>query len=151
MSKIVVVWLLTYFGGLVLSLAHPIYPLVSYLVFYYLPPEKNWWGDGLPDLRWSLLASVVLLGSILLKAGSLERLKQTKNPALPWLMLFGLNVVVVTLWAQDRVRSWYWTVVLLKLILLYVLMPVAVRTPAQFDIFSAAHIGGATYWGRSEA
>jgi O-antigen ligase len=27
------------------------------------------------------------------------------------------------------------------------LIPAAVRTPAQFDIFSAAHIGGATYWG----
>lgn len=147
MSKVLLLWLLTYFGGLALALVHPIYPFMSYLVFYYLPPHTNWWGGPLPDLRWSLLASMVMLGSILWKANALERLKETKNPALPWLLLFGVNVIVVTLWAQDRVRSWYWTVALLKLILLYIIVPVAVRTPAHFDMFSAAHIGGATYWG----
>jgi hypothetical protein len=141
------VWLVLYFGGLVLAVVHPIYPLVSYLTFYYATPEKNWWGEAVPSLRWSLLASAVMLGSILLKTGSLERLKATKNPAMPWFLLFGVNVVVVTLWAQDRARSWVWTVALLKLVLLYVLMAATIRTPAQFDMFSAAHIGGTTYWG----
>lgn len=147
MSKILLVWILTYGGGLALALVHPIYPFVSYLTFYYLPPQKNWWGDSLPSLRWSLLASAVMLASILLKGASLERLKNVKNPALVWFLLFGANVVLVTAWAQNRARSWYWTVALLKLILLYVLIPVTVRTPAHFDIFAGAHIGGATYWG----
>jgi hypothetical protein len=147
MSKVLLVWLITYFGGLALALVHPIYPFMSYLVFYYATPEKNWWGEGLPNMRWSLVASLVMVGSLFLKSSSLERLKQTKNPALPWFLLFGVNVVVVTLWAQDRVRSWTWTVALLKLILLYVIMAATIRTPVQFDMFSAAHIGGATYWG----
>jgi putative inorganic carbon (hco3(-)) transporter len=136
-----------YFYGLLMALSHPIYPLVSYLLFYYMPPHLNWWGHGLPDFRYSLLASLVLLGSILLKNSALERLRSPSNPALPWLLLFGFNVTIVTLWALDRARSWVWTVALLKLVLLYVLIPVAVRTPLHFDIFSAAHIGGATYWG----
>jgi putative inorganic carbon (hco3(-)) transporter len=147
MSKVLALWLVTYWGGLALALVHPIYALVSYLTFYYLPPHKNWWGDALPDFRWSLLASAVMLGSVLLKSASLERLKSTKNPALLWFLLFGLNVIVVTAWAQNRARSWYWTVALLKLIFLYILIPVVVRTPAHFDIFAGAHIGGATYWG----
>jgi probable O-glycosylation ligase (exosortase A-associated) len=147
MSKILALWCTVYFGGLAMALIHPIYPLVSYLTFYYMPPHVNWWGRFVPDLRFSLLASAVLAASIFLKNSSLERLKSDKNPALPWLLLFGLNTVIVTLWALDRVRSWNWTVTFLKLILLYLLIPAAVRTPAQFDLFSAAHIGGATYWG----
>jgi hypothetical protein len=117
------------------------------LLFYYAPPHVNWWGRYLPDLRYSLLASAVMLGSAILKGSSLERLKSIKNPALPWLLLFGVNVTVVTLWALNRFRSWMWAVAILKLIVLYLLIPVAVRTPAQFDVFTAAHIGGATYWG----
>jgi putative inorganic carbon (hco3(-)) transporter len=147
MSKQLLLWLMIYFGGLALTLIHPIYPLVSYLVFYYAPPHVNWWGRFLPDLRFSLLASVCIVIGLVLKSGSLERLKSVKNPALPWLLLFGVNVTIVTLWAVNRFRSWMWTVAILKLIVLYVIIPAAVRTPAQFDLFAAAHIGGATYWG----
>lgn len=147
MSKVLFVWLLLYFGGLVLALVHPIYPFVSYLVFYYAPPHVNWWGRFLPDMRWSLLASLVMLGSIILKGAALERLKRVRDPLFPWLVLFGLNAVVVTIWALDRARSWYWTVVILKLVLLYALIPMTVRTPAHFDLFSTTHIVGATYWG----
>jgi hypothetical protein len=35
----------------------------------------------------------------------------------------------------------------LKLVLLYMLIPAAVRTPAHFDAFGALHVAGATYWG----
>lgn len=147
MSKILAIWLTIYFGGIVLALVHPIYPFVSYLAFYYAPPHVNWWGRYLPDLRWSLLASLVMLGAIVIRSGGLERLKNEKNPALIWALLFAANIVVVTVWALDRARSWYWTVVLLKMLLLYALIPFAVRTPAQFDIFAATHIGGASYWG----
>ena len=146
MSKIVLLWLALYFGGLALALVHPIYPLVSYLVFYYAPPHVNWWGRFLPDLRYSLLASAFIVLAAMLKSGSLERLKSVKNPALPWLILLGVNVCLVTVWAVNRYRSWLWAVALLKLIVLYILIPVAVRTPAQFDLFTAAHIGGAAYW-----
>jgi hypothetical protein len=147
MSKILFLWLTIYLGGLVLALVHPIYPFVSYLTFYYAPPHVNWWGRFVPDFRWSLIASIVMLGAIVMHSGSLERLKNERNPALPWLLLFAFNILLVTTWAFDRARSWYWTVVLLKFFLLYALIPFAVRTPAQFDIFAATHIGGATYWG----
>jgi putative inorganic carbon (hco3(-)) transporter len=58
-----------------------------------------------------------------------------------------LNTIIVTIWALDRARSWFWTVSVLKLILLYILIPVAIRTPAHFNTFSAVNIAGATYWG----
>lgn len=147
MSRLLAIWLLLYVGGLLLAVVHPIYPVMSYLTFYYAPPHVNWWGRYLPDLRFSLLASAGILGSLALRQSSLEPLAKDKNPALPWLLVFGLNTVVVTLWALDHVRSWAWTVTFLKLVLLYMLLPAAIRTPAQFDMFGTAHVAGATYWG----
>ena len=147
LSKFLLIWLVIYVGGLVLALVHPIYPMVSYLTFYYAPPRQNWWGRFLPDFRYSLLASAAILFSIVFKRADLERVEPVKNPALSWLLFFGLNSVVVTAWALDRARSWVWTVAFLKLILLYALIPAAVRTPAQFDTFGITHFAGATYWG----
>jgi putative inorganic carbon (hco3(-)) transporter len=147
MSKELLLWLVVYFGGLALAVLHPIYPLVSYLVFYYAPPHVNWWGRYIPELRWSLIASIAMLGSIVLKSSSLEPLKKMRNPALPWMIFFAFNLVVVTAWALNRARSWYWTVALLKMLFLAVLLPATIRTPAQFDMFAATHIVGASYWG----
>jgi hypothetical protein len=147
MSKMALFWFLLYSGGLVLAIVHPFYPLVSYLAFYYMPPHLNWWGRDLPMLRYSLIASGAIMFSIFAVGGGIEKLKSERNPALPWLLLFGLNTVVVTAWALDTARSWFYTVVFLKLVLLYILIPAAIRTPAQFDAFGTLHVAGATYWG----
>lgn len=147
MSLTAVFWVTVYAGGLVLSLFHPFYPFVSYLAFYYMPPHLNWWGRVLPSLRYSLIASLAMLGSTVFASGNLERVKDERNPASIWLVLFGLNTVVVTVWAIQAARSWIYTTLMLKLILLYLLMPAAIRVPAQFDAFGAVHIAGATYWG----
>jgi hypothetical protein len=147
MPKQLFVWIVLYFGGLAAAVIHPIYPLVSYLTFYYAPPHFNWWGDMLPDLRFSMLASVVMVLAAGLKSSTLERVSDARNPALRWLLWFGLNAVIVTVWAEDRIRSWGFAVVIWKLVFLYALMPVVIRTPAQFDLFSGVHIAGAAYWG----
>jgi hypothetical protein len=147
MSKMAFLWVALYFGNLAGGLRHPIFPMTAYLTFYYMPPHLNWWGRPLPDLRYSLLASAVLLGSIILLNPNLERLKRERNAALPWLMAWGANTVAVTGWALNAARSWIYTVACLKLVLLYMLIPAAVRTPAHFDKFVAVHVAGAAYWG----
>ena len=146
--KTLILWLFVYFGGLLLSVVHPIYPFVSYLAFYYMPPQKNDWGNSLPDgMRWSLMASAAMAAALFFRSTNLERLKPVKNPALKWFVLLGVNVCLVTTWALNMKRSWYWAVVMVKLVILYALIPATVRTPAHFDIFATTHIAGATYWG----
>jgi hypothetical protein len=148
MSKMAIFWSLLYGSGLALALFHPIYPLISYLAFYYMPPHLNWWGRDLPNLRYSFIASLALMGAAMIRFGSLEPVKDERNRALPWLVLFGLNSVLVSMaWALDRTRSWAYSVIVLKLVLLYALIPVAVRTPVLFDVFGAAHVTGGFYWG----
>ena len=148
MSKMALLWMLLYWGFIGAAIVHPIYPLVAYVIFYYAPPHLNWWGDAIPDLRYSLTASFVLVGSILLTRSNLEDVKEEPNPARIWFLLFSVNTVIVTIgWAANTARSWGYSVLVLKLLLLYLLMPAAIRTPAQFDIFAASHVAGGFYWG----
>jgi hypothetical protein len=147
MSLTAITWVVIYSGGLILSVVHPFYPFVSYLVFYYAPPQLNYWGNPLPDLRYSLTASLAMLASAVFLNSSLERVKSERNAASFWLVLFGLNTIIVTIWALNSTRSWIYTTLVLKLVLLYLLIPAAVRVPAQFDAFGAVHIAGASYWG----
>jgi hypothetical protein len=147
MSKMALLWIGLYFGNLAGAILHPIHPMVAYLVFYYMPPHVNWWGKDIPDLRYSLLASAVLVVSLLFAQSNMEPLKRERNYAMPWLLAWGANTVLVTAWALQAARSWLYTVICLKLVLLYALIPAAVRTPTQFDIFGTVHVAGAFYWG----
>ena len=147
MSKMALFWATLYGGGLLGSLLHPFYPLFSYILFYYLPPHLNWWGQALPDGRYSLIASLFLLASIVMVQSSIEPVKDEGNPATPWLLAFAANCVLVTAWALQPARSWIYTTLALKLVLLFCLMPAAIRSPAYFDAFAVTHIAGASYWG----
>jgi hypothetical protein len=51
-----------YGSGLLMAFArHPIYGLMVYVLVMFMHPPSRWWGDGLPDLRWSLIAALVTL------------------------------------------------------------------------------------------
>jgi putative inorganic carbon (hco3(-)) transporter len=147
MSKMLLLWLTLYFGTLLQFLKHPMYPMAAYLIFYYAPPQVNWWGQHLPDLRYSLTASIVMVLSLVMLGPGLEYLKRERNTAQPWLLAWGANTVVVTLWALQTARSWIYTVICLKLVLLYTLIPAVVRTKPHFEAFTMIHVVGATYWG----
>jgi hypothetical protein len=83
MSAWLAIFIGGYFGGLVMAIRHPIFPLMAYLVFYYMPPHLNWWGRFLPDLRYSLLAAGVVALSVFLTRTTVEPLEEEKNPAMP--------------------------------------------------------------------
>lgn len=36
---------------------HPKWGLYTYISVFYLAPQMRWWGESLPDLRWSLIAA----------------------------------------------------------------------------------------------
>jgi hypothetical protein len=148
MNKMALLFSGLYGGGVAAALLHPIYPLLAYLIFYYLPPHLNWWGRDLPDLRYSLTASIAIVLSLIIARGNLEPLNDERDPGRPWLVLFGVNCVLVTIgWALSMTRSWAVTVTVLKLVLLFMVLPAAIRTPAQFDTFGSLHVAGAAYWG----
>lgn len=147
MGKLTFVWLGLYFGGLLGGLIHPIYPMVSYLVYYFAPPQFHWWGRVIPDLRFSLTASAVVWLSVLLHQHQLEEVKRERNVALPWYVLYAMNTTLVTTWATKRAVSWIYSLIVWKLLILYLMIPTVVRTPPLFDVFARAMVVGGTWWG----
>ena len=62
MALTALAFLMLFFGGLLLAFAiHPRFGLYTYLAVFYVHPPSRWWGDMLPDIRWSLVAAVVAL------------------------------------------------------------------------------------------
>lgn len=57
---------------------HPIYGLYAYMAAFFIHPPSRWWGELLPDLRWSLLSALVTFVALRLHRTRLE-------PAKHWL------------------------------------------------------------------
>ena len=147
MPKMTIAWLILYWGGLFLSFVSPVYGLVVYLFEYYLRPYLHWWGNDLPNWRYSLIVSVVVLVTYFMKRSDLPEQRFKDNPALKWLLLFGFNMLFVLPMAVNSAESqeamWFFW----KLIALYAVIIAVLRTEWAFNAFVAMHIGGAAWWG----
>jgi O-antigen ligase len=99
MSITAVVFFAIYFGLLLAALVkRPFFGLCAYLMVFYLNPPARWWGDSLPDFRWSFIAAVVTLLAIFIKGGRLESLRFKET----WFyIVFFAFVVMQTVWAKD--------------------------------------------------
>jgi len=147
MPKMTIAWLLVYWGGIVLSFVNPIYGLVTYLFEYYLRPSLHWWGKDIPDWRFSLIVSVVALVTYALNKSQLPEQRVKENPALKWLLAFGVNMLFVYPLAVNPQESMDATVLFWKVIALYGLIIGVLRTDWAFNAFVAMHIAGAGWWG----
>jgi len=75
-----VLFLAAYFSGCIAALVrHPVYGLITYVLMLYLHPPSRWWGQALPDLRWSLLAAAFTLLGVLMKRKSLPTAAMRKG------------------------------------------------------------------------
>lgn len=149
MSTTALLWVVLYCGAILFSVANPIFGALGYLLEYYMRPELKWWGDELPSLRYNLIVSVVLGGTFLLRRSALREMVSVANIPLRW--LFGLATVMflVTLTlAVNREESLDWVIQWTKMAIIFPLLIVGVvRTTGTFNLFVAAHMLGAFWWG----
>lgn len=147
MSLTALLWLVVYVAGLAASFTHPLFGLLAYLFEYYLRPSENWWGRQIPIGRTSLVAAAVVAVTFLIYRNSLRRMAPVRNLALPWVILMGLNVLLVSTWAVDADLNYRWGTTLLSHLTMYALIVGIVRSRIAFDSFGAAHILGGAWWG----
>jgi O-antigen ligase len=127
---------------------HPIYGLYAYVADFYLHPPSRWWGQFLPDLRWSMLAAVVTLIAILLRASPdapRQRWYQTTPAKL--MILFTVWFWVGGLWALDPTQHWPAAVLEAKYLLVFYMVYRLIDTPAKVTSFLLAHVAGCFYLG----
>lgn len=142
------VFLVVFFAGIALTLLRkPVYGLYTYVAVFYLHPPSRWWGETLPDLRWSLLAALVTLVAswrLPLVPGRLLWLKTT--PAIA-LLLFVIWFWIQNIWALAPIdhleASWLFT----KYVLLYYLIYRLIISPEDVAKFLMVHVAGCAYLG----
>lgn len=99
MPTTAILFVALYFALLVAALVRrPFWGLCAYLMAFYLHPPARWWGEALPDLRWSLTAALVTLLAVILKGGRLEPFRFAETRLY---LVFFLYVAVQTAWAID--------------------------------------------------
>jgi len=141
-------FLMFFFAGLVLAFAvHPRFGLYTYLGVFYLHPPSRWWGDFLPDLRWSLLAALVTLIALVRLprvAGRPPFLSLTPV----WLLVaFTIWVWIQNAWALDPVMQLDLSVLLTKYIVLFYLFYRLVDSPQVMNDVLFIHVLGCLFLG----
>ena len=143
-----VVWVIAYTTSAVMAFVNPAYGLFGYFLDYYGHPPLRWWGDELPDLRWSLTISLVTLAGLVISQDKLAKLKDSLHPQTKWLlMLIATTFIVTPTMAVAKDQSWEQTIELTKLGILYFLIVRTVRTHEHFRYLMIIQVIGVLWWG----
>ncbi|MGA1825624.1 MAG: O-antigen ligase family protein [bacterium] len=73
----------------------PFWGLLAYANIYFNTPDQkfNWWASYIPDLRWSLISSAVLLISLIIYR---DKLSKHKFRSAHWMFVFSLLTIIIT-------------------------------------------------------
>lgn len=131
------------------------YGLYTYMAVFYIHPPSRWWGESLPDIRWSLVAAIVTLISMYIhrilhyESGPVKARSQSNWLSTP--IAKGLLFYVVWMWIQ---APWVISdahmigiVLFTKYILLFYLIVSIVDNQQDFNGFCLAHVLGCAFLG----
>ncbi len=140
-----------FFGGAFLTVSyHPIYGVYIYFLDYYSHPPLRWWGKGLPDPRWSLIASLVLMIAYNVRRKALSYdLKVFDFPQTKWFVIFVIFAWIVTLspLAVWKDFSFQMAISLTKFYVLYCLLIKTANDPKHFHLLLMFQLFGLMEWG----
>lgn len=137
-----------FFGAVFMAFTRrPIYGLYLYIAIFYLHPPSRWWGETLPDLRWSLFAAVVTMVAIMVKKPPTQRPPWYTTTPAKILMVFTVWFWLQNLWALAPEEHLEASVLFSKYILLFYLIYRLVETPQDIRDFLLVHVGGCLYLG----
>jgi O-antigen ligase len=148
MSIIAIVFVLLYFGGLILAFVKraPIFGLGSYLLAFYLHPPIRWWGQSLPDLRWSFLASILTLAVLFInhKQNPIQFFKYKENKFLLLLFLF---LLLQYFWAGNVHFHGIYVSLFFKLLILILIIQNSIKDEKDLIAFVFFNAIGCSYFG----
>jgi O-antigen ligase len=132
--------------GLAITRA-PIFGLYAYVVDFYFHPPSRWWGEDLPDLRWSLLAAVVTLVATMISPPKTDRPPVMSLAPFKLLLGFTLWVWVQSLWALDIDEHLRLAELLTKYLVMFFLIHRLIQDEKDVRAFLAVHVLGCSYVG----
>jgi len=99
LSTVAVGWILALCRG-------PIWGLMTYIFIYYNIPSHQWWGNQVPDLRWSLLAAAVTIASCFFYSRELTSKAWLHNRLGFTLLILLAWMLIQASFTPDPTRSW---------------------------------------------
>lgn len=144
-----IIFLILYFTGLLLTLRHPYFGIATYIFEWHNHPPYMWWGSHLPDLRWSLLVSIVTLISLLINYKKLKPLRGAKYNLIWWLVAFTAWMYFISFfYAVDPQQSFKKVDVFYKMTIQVFLMMFLIRETKHFKFVIWMMLLGVANFGR---
>ncbi len=146
MSLTALAFLFSYFAGLLLAcFQRPVWGLYVYFLAFYASPSTRWWGGWLPEIRWSLVAAVVTLFSLLVRGQGGGRWLSFIETKL--FVFFAVYVCVQMLWAENLSVHMEYVFLVLKFTALLFLLHSLIDTYKDFLSILIVNIVGCGYFG----
>lgn len=130
-----IIFVAVYAIGIVLTLRNPFYGIALYIFEWHNHPPYWWWGDSLPDLRWSFLIVLLIMISIVINRNKIPKLKGADYKPVIWLLLMLVNVYFVNQFlainphaSSTKLADWF------KLIVYYFLIVYLIRSPRDYRL-----------------
>ncbi len=126
---------------------HPIYGLLTYVGEFYLHPPSRWWGDLLPDLRWSLIAAAATVCGLAFRATRRQGVTATGKRFAIGLLAFVIWCVIQMSWALDREMHMTLITLSAKYLLVLYLVLACIDSAPHLRAFLWTHVLGCFYFG----
>jgi len=148
MSLSALVWVALVVTFLLMSLRRPVWALALYFVTFFAMPPFWWWGDDLPQLRYSLWAGFVLLGAVVMVPTSGIPNLPAANKLRTVAVLMVVNAAVVhLLFGVDKTISLEVLIEFAKFVLLYFMITAAIKDRSDLHRTIAVIALGGAYIG----
>ena len=148
MSLTGLLFLACFAGGCLLAVArHPIFGLMTYVGVFYLHPPSRWWGEALPDLRWSLLAAAVTLVGAVVHRKALSAVPLFRQPPMIGMLVFLVWLIVQSMWAINERMHPELVTLWVKYVVLIGLIYKCIDSERNLRLFLWAHVLGCFYLG----
>lgn len=148
MSLTAIVFVLVYCAALIASFAlSPMFGFGAYLWAFYNHPQSRWWGEALPEVRWSYIASIVTFISLWGKPYDTSRPSWLRYPPAWLLLIYTLWMWAQSLFAVDSVGHAEGCFLFTKYLMLYFVMYRLAENDTALRQIAWGHILGCFIFG----
>lgn len=145
MSLTAIAFLAAYFGCLFRAFSKdPKWGLYAYLLAFYAHPVGRWWGQSLPDLRWSFLAALATLAAVLFSKKKESWLSSKESK---YYLVFFLYLLLQYFWVLNSAYHTIFVLLVVKYFILILLIQQCIKTKEDIVGFVICNALGALYFG----
>jgi len=146
MSVSAIAFVLIFFTGCAASLFYsPFYGVLLYAFEYFLNPVSRWWYGQIPELRFSMVTILVIVGGYLLKRKDYQDNRIFDAPQTKWLVLLAIIVYSATFWAVDPITHGIYSSRFFKYIIFVFFLYKAIDSPKRMEWFLGIYCLGVFY------